>query len=82
MSTSENAIAGVLVQEDDARQEHVIYFVSQKISRRPLCYSHEENMALTIVFLVQNLRHYILLSQNWVVAYSNPMFYLLIHFLI
>ena len=62
VSASKNAIVGVLVQEDDARQERVIYYVSHKLSGPPLCYSHEEKMALTIAFLVQKLHHYILLS--------------------
>ena len=31
LSAFENAIIGVFVQEDDARQEHVIYYVSQNI---------------------------------------------------
>ena len=31
VSMSENDIARVLVQEDDARQEHVIYYISHKI---------------------------------------------------
>ena len=31
MSALDNAIAGVLVQEDDARHEHMIYYISQKL---------------------------------------------------
>ena len=41
VSTSENTITGVLVQEDDACQEHVIYYVSKKIYGPPLRYSHK-----------------------------------------
>ena len=32
VSASENAIAEVLVQEEDARHEHVIYYISQKLT--------------------------------------------------
>ena len=53
MSTSENAIAGVFVQEYDARQEHVIYYVNQNLSGPPLRYSHEDNMALNVIFSIQ-----------------------------
>ena len=41
VSTSVNAITGVLVQEDNARQENVVYYVSQKLTNPPLHYSHE-----------------------------------------
>ena len=82
VSTFENAIAGVLVQEDDACQEHVIYYVSHKNFGPSLCYSHEEKMALVVVFLVQKLRHYILMIRTQVVVDSNPMHYLLTHHLI
>ena len=32
VSASYNAIAGVLVQEDDATHEHVIHYISQKLT--------------------------------------------------
>ena len=36
VSASKNAIAGVLVQEEDARHEHAIYYISQKLTGPPL----------------------------------------------
>ena len=36
VSASKNAITGVLVQEDDARHEHVIYYIIQKLTGPPL----------------------------------------------
>ena len=77
VSASEHAVSGVLVQEDTSRQEHVIYYVSQTLSGPPLRYPYEERLALAVVFSVQKLRHYILLSHTTVVADSNPMVYLL-----
>ena len=77
VSASKNSNPGVLVQEDSARQEHAIYYVSQKVSGPPLCYPHEENMALAIIFSIQKLCHYILLSHTRVMADSNSMKYLL-----
>ena len=44
VSASENAIPGVLVQEDDARHEHVIYYISQKLTGPPLRYSPKEKL--------------------------------------
>ena len=48
--------------EYDALQKHVIYYVSHRLFRPSLRYSHEEKMTLTIVFSVWKLRHYILMS--------------------
>ena len=64
MSASENAIVGVLVQVDDTCQDHMIYYISHKLFGPPLRYSHEEKMALFMVFLVQNLCHYVLLNRT------------------
>ena len=51
VSALENAIVGVLVQEDDACHEHVIYYISQKLTSPPLWYSPEEKLSLTVIFL-------------------------------
>ena len=77
VSASDNAIVGVLVQEDDARHEHVIYYISQKLIGPPLRYSHEEKLSLAVIFSAQKLRHYIIANHTRVVADSNPMQYLL-----
>ena len=50
VSTFENSTIGVIVQEDDALQENVIYYVSHKIFGPLLRYSHVEKMTLVIVF--------------------------------
>jgi hypothetical protein len=44
-----------------------------------LKYNHEEKLALAVVLEVQKPRHYILLHTTRVIAYSNPMQYLLSH---
>ena len=59
------------------RTNNVIYYVSQTLSGPPLRYPYEERLALAVVFSVQRLRHYILLSHTTVVADSNPMVYIL-----
>ena len=79
VSASNNAIARVLVQEEDAHHEHVIYYIGQKLTGPPLHYSPEEKLALSIVFLAQKLRHYIIANHTRVVVDSNPMWYLLSH---
>ena len=70
-------VAGVLIQEDDNGIEHVIYHVSKNLAGPPVSYSHQEKLALAVVFLVQKLRHYILMRSTKVVTDSNPMAFLL-----
>ena len=50
VSSTDNVITGVLVQEDDAHHEHVIYYINQKLAGPLLWYSPEEKLALAIVF--------------------------------
>jgi hypothetical protein len=73
LSSSAVSVAGILVQLRDDGCEHVIYYISKKLSGPPLKYNHEEKLTLT----VQNLRHYILLCTTKVVVDSNPIQYVL-----
>ena len=82
VSASDNAIVGILVQEDDACHENVIYYISQKLTGPPLRYSPEEKLPLAVVFSAQKLCHYIIANHTGVVVDSNPMWYLLIRCLL
>eukprot|EP00253_Pinus_taeda_P014165 PITA_14165 len=62
----------VLVQEDDALTEHVIYYLSRSLIGPELRYSPVEKLALAAVHAVQRLRHYILLRKTFVLAAANP----------
>lgn len=61
-----------MVQEDDAFTEHVIYYLSQGLVGPELRYSPIEKLALTIVHVVQRLRHYILIRKTFVLVVVNP----------
>jgi hypothetical protein len=43
----------VLIQEDDAHDEHVIYYLSQSLTPTEIKYQHVEKLALAIVQAVQ-----------------------------
>lgn len=45
----------VLVKEDDALQEQVIYYLSRNLMGHGLNYSHVEKMALATMHVVQRL---------------------------
>ena len=73
----ESTIGVVLVQEDDKLQEHVIYYLSRALAEPELRYSHVKKLALVAVYVVQRLRHYILLRTTTLVADVNPFQYFL-----
>jgi hypothetical protein len=57
---SDYTIGMVLVQEDDANDEHVIYYLSRSLAPTEIKYLHVEKLALAVVQAVQRFRHYIL----------------------
>ena len=77
LATSESTIGVVLVQEDDKLVEHVVYYLSCALAGPDLRYSHVEKLALAVVYVVQRLRHYILLRTTIVVADVNLFQYVL-----
>lgn len=79
---STHSIVGVRIQEDEDQNEHVIYYVSKNLVGPPVNYSHEEKLALVVVFSVQNLRHYILMRTTRLVTNSNPVTFLLSRWII
>lgn len=67
----------VLVQEDDAFYEHVIYYLSQGLVGPKLRYSPIKKLALAAVHDVQWLRHYILLRKTFILTTVNPFQFIL-----
>ena len=77
LAALESTIGVVLVQEDDKLQEHVFYYLIRALSGPELRYSHVEKLALAVAYVVQRLRHYILLRTTVVVVDVNPFLYVL-----
>jgi hypothetical protein len=67
----------VLVQEDDAHDEHVIYYLSRSLTSTEIKYQHVEKLALAAVQAVQCFRHYILARKTTVISHCNPMQHIL-----
>ena len=72
LAAAESTIGMVLVQEDDALAEHVIYYLSRGLVGPELRYTLIEKLALAAVHVVQRLRHYIILRKTYVLAAANP----------
>ena len=77
IAASATTIAMVLAQDNIHGQEHVIYYASKNLLDSETRYSHVEKLALATVIAVQNFCHYILLCTTIVLAYQNPMYYIL-----
>jgi hypothetical protein len=67
----------VLIQEDDANDEHVIYYLSRSIMPTEIKYLHVKKLALAAVQAVQCFRHYILSHKTTVISNCNPMQHIL-----
>jgi hypothetical protein len=78
LSSSDYTIVMVLVQEDDLRDEHVIYYLSRSLATTKDKYLHVEKMALAVVQVVQCFCHYILLCRTTIISNCNPMQHILI----
>jgi hypothetical protein len=79
LAASEYTIGMVLVQEDDACDEHVIYYLSRSLTSTEIKYQHVEKLALAAVQAVQRFRHYILARKTTVISHCNPMQHILTH---
>ena len=72
MAALESTIGVVLVQEDDKLQEDVVSYLSAALDGPELRYSHVEKLDLAYFYVVQRIRHYILLRTTTVVVDVNP----------
>jgi hypothetical protein len=70
LAASDYTIGMVLVQEDDANDEHVIYYLSRSLTPTEIRYLHVEKLALAAV---QCFRHYILSRKTTLISNCNPM---------
>jgi hypothetical protein len=74
---SKYTIGMVLVQEDDAHDEHVFYYLIQSLTPTEIKHQHVEKLALAAVQAVQRFQHYILSRKTTVISHCNPMQHIL-----
>ena len=73
VAASLTTIGMVLVETDENKQEHVIYYLSKSLVDIETSYTHVEKLSLSTLIAVQNFCHYILLHTTNVHADINPM---------
>jgi hypothetical protein len=79
LAASDYTIAMVLIQEDDSHDEHVIYYLSRRLTPTETKYLHVEKLALAAVQVVQRFRHYVLSRKTTIISNYNPMQHILTH---
>jgi hypothetical protein len=77
LAASEYTIGMVLIQEDDAHDEHVVYYLSRSLTPTEIKYQHVKKLALAVVQAVQCFWHYILSCKTTVISHCNPMQHIL-----
>ena len=66
----------MLAQEDDDKNERVVYYLSKRFHDYETRYTPIEKSCFALVWAIQKLRHIILPIQIWVVARMDPLKYL------
>jgi hypothetical protein len=69
LAASDYTIGMVLIQEDDAHDKHVIYYLSRSLTPTKNKYQHVEKLALAAVQAVQRFWHYILSRKTTVISH-------------
>jgi hypothetical protein len=77
LAASDYTIGMVLLQEDDAHDEHVIYYLSRSLTPTEIKYLHVKKLALAAVQAVQRFQHYILSRKTIVISHCNLMQHIL-----
>ena len=76
LSIIEDAVGSMLTQEDNDKNERVIYYLSKRFHDYETRYTPIEKSCFALVWAVQKLRHIILPFQVWIVANMDPLKYL------
>lgn len=77
VSTTQAALGALLAQLDDNKKERVVYYIIQTLVGYELNYYPIEWACLSILFVTQKLRHYILNRQFKLISKVDPLKYLL-----
>jgi len=72
------ALGAVLMQQDDNRVEHAVYFIGRTLNESELKYGMVEKEILALIYASKKLHHYLLPKPFIVFSNYNPLRYLLI----
>ena len=75
LSIIENAVGSMLAQEDDDKNERVVYYLGKGFHDYETRYTPIEKSCFVLVWAMQKLRHIILPFQIWIVARIDPLKY-------
>ncbi|KAM1850244.1 hypothetical protein ACFX13_014460 [Malus domestica] len=77
ISVVEESISCLLTQDNNARREQAIFYLSRNLNQPEINYSAIENLCLTVFFTASKLRHYMLPSVTQAIAQTDVIRYML-----
>ena len=76
LSIIEDAVGSMLTQEDDDKNERVVYYLSKRFHDYETRYTPIEKSCFALIWTIKKLRHIIPPFQVWIVARMDPLKYL------
>ena len=76
LAIEKDAIGAMLAQENDAKVEHAVYYLSKKLLPYEANYSLVEKTCLAVIWATKKLRHYFQSYQVQAVSKHDPLRYL------
>ena len=73
----ERSLGALLAQENEAKKEKALYYLSRTLTGPELNYPPIEKMCLALVFAIQKLRHYMQAYTMHLVARADPVNFIL-----
>jgi len=68
----------MLAQKDNIGKERAIYYISKTLIDYETRYTPIGIMCFTIIFLIEKLRHYMLVNITFIIAQVDPFIYLIL----
>ncbi|XP_027151163.1 uncharacterized protein LOC113751373 [Coffea eugenioides] len=77
ISAQERSVGALLAQENDEGKENALYYLSRMMTSNELNYSPIEKLCLTLIFVIQKLKHYFQTHTIRLISKSNPIKYVM-----
>ncbi|XP_071917133.1 uncharacterized protein [Coffea arabica] len=73
----ERSVGALLAQENDEGKENALYYLSRMMTSNELNYSPIEKLCLSLIFVIQKLKHYFQAHTIRIISKSNPIKYVM-----
>nr|XP_027067484.1 uncharacterized protein LOC113693104 [Coffea arabica] len=77
ISAQERSVGALLAQENNEGKENALYYLSRMMTSNELNYASIEKLCLTLIFVIQKLKHYFHAHTIRLISKSNPIKYVM-----